>query len=232
MRRCWRYRRAGGDLGHHGELAVRPAAEHGRRSDAEGLHHLCRRRARATSMAPSPLPWRSGLLEACTQYVLGVRYSFALLLLLVIVVLIWRPYGSVRPTVRWCGCDRRSPRPHRRVWRCSPARAPLPFIFPARATSSPRRRCSSSGQRRHAMESGARRRRDLLAGADGVVCRRRLCAPRCSAIISICRCCRRCRRQRCWRRLLVSVLIGLACLRLRGPYVALLTLAVAQVIFC
>ncbi|GAB2176511.1 branched-chain amino acid ABC transporter permease [Dongia sp. agr-C8] len=34
-----------------------------------------------------------GLLEALIQYVLGVRYSFALLLLLVIVVLIWRPYG-------------------------------------------------------------------------------------------------------------------------------------------
>ncbi len=34
-----------------------------------------------------------GLLEAVIQYVLGVRYSFALLLLLVIVVLIWRPYG-------------------------------------------------------------------------------------------------------------------------------------------
>jgi branched-chain amino acid transport system permease protein len=34
-----------------------------------------------------------GLLEAMIQYVLGVRYSFALLLLLVIVVLIWRPYG-------------------------------------------------------------------------------------------------------------------------------------------
>jgi len=34
-----------------------------------------------------------GLLEAGAQYVLGVRYSFALLLLLVIVVLIWRPYG-------------------------------------------------------------------------------------------------------------------------------------------
>ena len=34
-----------------------------------------------------------GLLEAFIQYVLGVRYSFAILLLLVIVVLIWRPYG-------------------------------------------------------------------------------------------------------------------------------------------
>jgi branched-chain amino acid transport system permease protein len=34
-----------------------------------------------------------GLLEAIIQYVLGVRYSFAILLLLVIVVLIWRPYG-------------------------------------------------------------------------------------------------------------------------------------------
>ena len=34
-----------------------------------------------------------GFLEAMIQYVLGVRYSFALLLLLVIVVLIWRPYG-------------------------------------------------------------------------------------------------------------------------------------------
>jgi branched-subunit amino acid ABC-type transport system permease component len=34
-----------------------------------------------------------GLLEALIQYVLGVRYSFGLLLLLVIVVLIWRPYG-------------------------------------------------------------------------------------------------------------------------------------------
>jgi branched-chain amino acid transport system permease protein len=34
-----------------------------------------------------------GLLEALTQYVLGVQYSFAILLLLIIAVLIWRPYG-------------------------------------------------------------------------------------------------------------------------------------------
>jgi branched-subunit amino acid ABC-type transport system permease component len=34
-----------------------------------------------------------GLLEATAQYNLGVQYSFALLLFLVIVVLIWRPYG-------------------------------------------------------------------------------------------------------------------------------------------
>ncbi len=34
-----------------------------------------------------------GLLEATLQYNLGVQYSFALLLLLVIVVLIWRPHG-------------------------------------------------------------------------------------------------------------------------------------------
>jgi branched-subunit amino acid ABC-type transport system permease component len=34
-----------------------------------------------------------GLLEATAQYHLGTQYSFALLLLLVIVVLIWRPYG-------------------------------------------------------------------------------------------------------------------------------------------
>lgn len=34
-----------------------------------------------------------GLLEAIAQYVLGVRYSFAILLVLVIAVLIWRPYG-------------------------------------------------------------------------------------------------------------------------------------------
>lgn len=34
-----------------------------------------------------------GLLEAATQYVLGVRFGFALLLLLVIGVLIWRPAG-------------------------------------------------------------------------------------------------------------------------------------------
>lgn len=34
-----------------------------------------------------------GLLEAVAQYVLGVRYSFAILLLMVIAVLIWRPYG-------------------------------------------------------------------------------------------------------------------------------------------
>ena len=34
-----------------------------------------------------------GLLEAFAQYMLGVRYSFAILLLLVIAVLIWRPYG-------------------------------------------------------------------------------------------------------------------------------------------
>ena len=34
-----------------------------------------------------------GLLEAAIQYVIGVQYSFAILLLIVIVVLIWRPYG-------------------------------------------------------------------------------------------------------------------------------------------
>jgi branched-chain amino acid transport system permease protein len=34
-----------------------------------------------------------GLIEAATQYVLGVRFGFALLLLLVIAVLIWRPSG-------------------------------------------------------------------------------------------------------------------------------------------
>ncbi|RWI48930.1 MAG: branched-chain amino acid ABC transporter permease [Mesorhizobium sp.] len=34
-----------------------------------------------------------GLLEAATQYFLGVRWSFATLLMLVILVLIWRPYG-------------------------------------------------------------------------------------------------------------------------------------------
>ena len=34
-----------------------------------------------------------GILEALAAYVLGVRYSFAILLLLVIAVLIWRPYG-------------------------------------------------------------------------------------------------------------------------------------------
>ena len=34
-----------------------------------------------------------GLLEAGIQYVLGVQYSFAILLVLVIIVLIWRPAG-------------------------------------------------------------------------------------------------------------------------------------------
>lgn len=34
-----------------------------------------------------------GLLEALIQYVFGVQYAFAMLLLLVIGVLIWRPYG-------------------------------------------------------------------------------------------------------------------------------------------
>ncbi|TMJ44140.1 MAG: branched-chain amino acid ABC transporter permease [Alphaproteobacteria bacterium] len=34
-----------------------------------------------------------GVLEAATQYVFGVRWSFATLLLIVILVLIWRPYG-------------------------------------------------------------------------------------------------------------------------------------------
>lgn len=34
-----------------------------------------------------------GLLEAIAEYVLGVQYSFAILLVLVIGVLIWRPYG-------------------------------------------------------------------------------------------------------------------------------------------
>jgi branched-subunit amino acid ABC-type transport system permease component len=34
-----------------------------------------------------------GLIEASTQYVLGVRFGFALLLVLVIAVLIWRPSG-------------------------------------------------------------------------------------------------------------------------------------------
>jgi branched-chain amino acid transport system permease protein len=34
-----------------------------------------------------------GLLESACQYLLGVRWSFATLLLVVVVVLIWRPYG-------------------------------------------------------------------------------------------------------------------------------------------
>ena len=34
-----------------------------------------------------------GLLEALIQYVFGVQYSFAILLLIVIAVLIWRPAG-------------------------------------------------------------------------------------------------------------------------------------------
>ena len=34
-----------------------------------------------------------GLLEAGAEYLLGVQYSFAVLLVLVIGVLIWRPYG-------------------------------------------------------------------------------------------------------------------------------------------
>jgi branched-subunit amino acid ABC-type transport system permease component len=34
-----------------------------------------------------------GLLEALIQYVIGVQYSFAILLVLVIAVLIWRPSG-------------------------------------------------------------------------------------------------------------------------------------------
>jgi len=34
-----------------------------------------------------------GLLEATAQYVIGVRFGFALLLFLVIAILIWRPYG-------------------------------------------------------------------------------------------------------------------------------------------
>jgi branched-subunit amino acid ABC-type transport system permease component len=34
-----------------------------------------------------------GLFEAVVQYTLGVRFGFAMLLLLVIVVLIWKPQG-------------------------------------------------------------------------------------------------------------------------------------------
>ena len=34
-----------------------------------------------------------GLLESLIQYVFGVQYSFAILLMLVIAVLIWRPAG-------------------------------------------------------------------------------------------------------------------------------------------
>jgi len=34
-----------------------------------------------------------GLLEAAIQYFLGVRFAFPILLLLVILVLIWRPAG-------------------------------------------------------------------------------------------------------------------------------------------
>jgi branched-subunit amino acid ABC-type transport system permease component len=34
-----------------------------------------------------------GLLEAMAQFYLGVRFGFATLLVLVIIVLIWRPYG-------------------------------------------------------------------------------------------------------------------------------------------
>jgi branched-subunit amino acid ABC-type transport system permease component len=34
-----------------------------------------------------------GLIEASAQFLFGVRFGFATLLLIVIVVLIWRPYG-------------------------------------------------------------------------------------------------------------------------------------------
>ena len=34
-----------------------------------------------------------GLVEAAAQFIFGVRFGFATLLLLVIMVLIWRPYG-------------------------------------------------------------------------------------------------------------------------------------------
>jgi branched-subunit amino acid ABC-type transport system permease component len=34
-----------------------------------------------------------GLVEAAAQYLFGVRFGFATLLLIVIIVLIWRPYG-------------------------------------------------------------------------------------------------------------------------------------------
>jgi branched-subunit amino acid ABC-type transport system permease component len=34
-----------------------------------------------------------GILESTVQFSLGVRYAFPMLLLLVIVALIWRPYG-------------------------------------------------------------------------------------------------------------------------------------------
>ena len=45
-----------------------------------------------------------GVLEAGAQYLLGVRFGFATLLLLVIVVLIWRPAGLFgrREVVRLC----------------------------------------------------------------------------------------------------------------------------------
>jgi branched-subunit amino acid ABC-type transport system permease component len=34
-----------------------------------------------------------GLVEASVQYLLGVRWSLATLLLIVVIVLIWRPHG-------------------------------------------------------------------------------------------------------------------------------------------
>ena len=34
-----------------------------------------------------------GLLESVIEYIIGVQYSFAILLVLVIAVLIWRPAG-------------------------------------------------------------------------------------------------------------------------------------------
>ena len=106
----------------------------------------------------------------------------------------------------------------------------VPFVVSRTLSHHPDDGVLHLGNRRHPVEPGARRRRHLLAGADGAVCLRLLwhgdarlstsiwplwLAMPASAVLA----------------LAVSMLIGLACLRLKGPYVALLTLAIAQVIY-
>eukprot|EP01036_Dinobryon_divergens_P043453 gene43453-57840_t len=133
-----------------------------------------------------------GLLEALAQYALGVQYSFALLLLLVIVILIWRPYGLFGK---------------QQV-------ATLFFIWAIVVTQW-----------------------NLVLGVGGIFSLAQmalfavgayatamlgyywaaplaLAIPTAALIVVV-----------------VSLAIGLACLRLRGPYVALLTLAIAQMLY-
>ena len=114
-----------------------------------------------------------GLIEASTQYVLGVRFGFALLLLLVIAVLDLAALGHFRQ--KSGGAALTAGRRDLLVGVAMLAVRERRAVCLSRALSHhPDHGVLHLGNGRHPMESGARRRRDLLAGADGVVCLRLL----------------------------------------------------------